>query len=76
MDRHVDFSHPAEVKPTLLWRMLVETGAIARQGLGYNARLCHLVRTEWQPDRAAERSPSLRRTIERIRDLAARNNPT
>jgi hypothetical protein len=40
-----------------------EKGAIARQGLGYNARLCHLVRTEWQPDRAAERSPSLRRAI-------------
>jgi hypothetical protein len=53
-----------------------ETGAMARQGLGYNARLCHLVRTEWQPDRAAERSPSLRRAIERIRDLASPKTTT
>jgi hypothetical protein len=47
-----------------------EPGAIARQGLGYNARLCDLIRTAWRPDRAAERSPSLRRAIERVKDLA------
>jgi len=46
-----------------------EEGAVARRGLGYNARLCHLVRTVWHPDRAAERSPSLRRSIDLIREL-------
>ena len=47
-----------------------QAGAIARQGLGYNLRLCGLVRTLWHPDRAAERSPSLRRAIGRFRELA------
>jgi hypothetical protein len=57
---------PKEVRRDLC----AEKGAIAIQGLGYNTRLCHLVGTEWQPDRAAERSPSLRRALERIRHLA------
>jgi len=39
-----------------------EAGSTARQGLGYNSRLVDLVRREWQPARAAERSPSLRVT--------------
>jgi hypothetical protein len=46
-----------------------EEGAIARQGLAYNTRLCELVRTSWRPERAAERSPSLLRAIDRIREL-------
>jgi hypothetical protein len=46
-----------------------EAGAIARQGLGYNARLSNLVREEWQPARAAVRSPSLHRTMGRLREL-------
>ncbi len=49
--------------------LLAEAGAIARQGLGYNHRLCDLVRSSWRPERAAERSPSLRRTILRIGEL-------
>jgi hypothetical protein len=47
-----------------------EEGAVARQGLGYNYRLCDMVRKSWRPDRAAQRSPSLRRTIDRISELA------
>jgi hypothetical protein len=49
--------------------LLPEPGAIASKGLGYNARLCEVVRASWQPRRAAERSPSLYRTIGRIREL-------
>jgi hypothetical protein len=63
--------HLAKYSPKEVRRDLcAEKGAIAIQGLGYNTRLCHLVGTEWQPDRAAGRSPSLRRALERIRHLA------
>jgi hypothetical protein len=47
-----------------------ESGSTARQGLGYNTRLVALVRNLWNPARAAERSPSLRRAIARISELA------
>jgi hypothetical protein len=47
-----------------------EPGAIAKQGLGYNRLLCDLVRASWCPRRAAERSPSLRRAMDRIQELA------
>jgi hypothetical protein len=57
--RHVGLTHRAE------------TGAIARQGLGCNSRLCELVRSSWRPQRAAERSPSLMRAMGRIRELIA-----
>lgn len=36
------------------------------QGLGYNARLTAWVNSEWNPQRAAERSPSLARTRLRL----------
>lgn len=36
-------------------------GRELRQGLGYNRRLAHWVKAEWNPARAAERSPSLHR---------------
>ena len=49
---------------------IAERGAIARQGVGYNARLCALIRETWNPHRAAERSPSLHRAIRRIGELA------
>lgn len=52
--------------------LLPEVGAIASQGLGYNSRLSELVRTSWDPDRAALRSPSLRRARVRLRELANR----
>lgn len=47
-------------------------GAIASQGLGFNSRLSDVIRTDWSPARAAERSPSLQRTRERLRQLAQR----
>jgi hypothetical protein len=52
--------------------LLPARGALAGQGLGYNARLCALVRSMWSPARAAELSPSLRRARERLSGLAKR----
>jgi hypothetical protein len=60
---------------TVRQALRAEPGAIARQGLGYNNHLCALVRASWRPERAAERSPSLQRTIARIRELVARADP-
>ena len=48
---------PREIRRDLL----VERGAIASQGIGYNRRLVNWVQTTWCPDRAAERSASLMR---------------
>jgi hypothetical protein len=45
------------------------SGAFARQGLGYNARLCMFVREMWNPDKAEARSESLRRARKRILEL-------
>jgi hypothetical protein len=36
------------------------------QGTGYNAQLADFVRRQWQPERAATRSPSLQRAINRM----------
>lgn len=47
-------------------------GSIASQGLGYNARLSDLIRRDWQPERAAHRSPSLQRARQRLKALAMR----
>jgi hypothetical protein len=52
--------------------LLPPEGAIASQGLGFNPRRGNLIRTDWSPARAAERSPSLRKTRERLRELAQR----
>jgi len=41
-----------------------------RQGVGYNARLTHWINSEWSPERAAERSPSLARARIRIQEAA------
>lgn len=51
--------------------LVSEKGSIASQGLGYNARLCTLVRQRWSPILAAERSPSLARTRLRLREFSA-----
>lgn len=48
---------PREVREDLA----VMKGAVASQGIGYNSRMSDWVRTQWSPERAAERSPSLRR---------------
>lgn len=53
---------PREVRVDLC----AASGAVAKQGLGYNARLCRFVREMWSPDRAEHRSESLRRARRRI----------
>lgn len=52
--------------------LVATEGALSSQGLGYNARLCHMVRQDWQPARAAERSPSLAKARMRLSELADR----
>ncbi len=46
-------------------------GAIARQGVAYNARLCGFVQDNWDPQRAASKSMSLQRCRHRLSELAA-----
>lgn len=52
--------------------LVKEAGSLASQGLGYNARLTELVRTHWDPGRAAQRSPSLARARQSLANLAQR----
>lgn len=59
---------PRDVRSDLLPR----PGAIASQGLGYNARLGDFVHNTWDPERAAINSGSLRRALDRLKDLARR----
>lgn len=40
--------------------LVAERGSVARQGLGYNKRLSAFVIEKWDPEAAADRSPSLR----------------
>lgn len=51
---------------------VVQRGAVASQGVGYNRLLSSWVQSEWSPERAAQRSPSLRRTRDRLREFALR----
>lgn len=46
------------------------TGAVASQDIGYNRRLTAWVGSNWSPERAAQRSPSLQRTREHLKELA------
>jgi hypothetical protein len=50
-------------------------GAMASQGIGYNARLTRWVQSHWQPHRASECSPSLQRARIRLQELARRVGP-
>lgn len=50
--------------------LVISAGTVARQGLGYNARLTDFVRSIWNPERAAQRSTSLARTRRRLALLA------
>ncbi|MDO8441736.1 MAG: DUF4276 family protein [Polaromonas sp.] len=52
--------------------LVADAGAIASQGIGYNARLSHLVATVWSPERAALRSRSLHRARIRLSELVQR----
>lgn len=49
--------------------LLVQRGAIASQGLGYNRRLCEFVADRWDIDHAAANSGSLRRAVARLKAL-------
>ncbi len=51
--------------------LLPERGSIARQGLGYNARLTTFVRELWDPERARQRSQSLHRAMLALSALSA-----
>lgn len=55
--------------------LLIRQGANASQGLGYNARLGAVVRKNWSPSRAAERSPSLARTRKRLQEFVVARGP-
>lgn len=52
-----------------------QPGVIASQGLGYNNALVEFVRRTWSPHRAAQRSNSLARTRQRLRELAGPVSP-
>lgn len=41
-------------------------GSVSAQGLGYSARLAAFARQSWDLERAAARSPSLRRALDRL----------
>jgi len=58
---------PREVR----FDLVKQDGAMASQGIGYNACLSDWIRATWSPGRAAKLSPSLRRTRERLRSRAA-----
>ena len=65
----------AEYAPRAVRLDLIKvSGSISSQGIGYNARLTDLIKAEWSPERAAQRSPSLERARRRIGELAARVN--
>lgn len=51
--------------------LVADAGAIAAQGLGYNAMLCEFVRSYWDPSRAVARSNSLARARVRLSELAS-----
>jgi hypothetical protein len=53
--------------------LLPEPGAPTPQGLGYNDRLCRVVRECWDPERAAKSSASLAKARRRLLQLAERH---
>jgi hypothetical protein len=52
--------------------LIKASGAVASQGIGYNARLADFVAKSWNPMRAANRSPSLQKAIVRLQELGQR----
>ena len=59
---------PRAVKDDLIARR----GAVAKQGVGYNRHLVDWVQSDWSPERAAARSPSLLRARNALRETANR----
>ncbi len=54
--------------------MLPQSGAIASVGIGYNARMCAFVSKVWDPRRASQKSDSLRRACNRLKQWAAQDS--
>ncbi|WP_172424461.1 DUF4276 family protein [Vandammella animalimorsus] len=52
--------------------LIAETGAVAKQGIGYNNCLVKWMKAKWCPQRAAERSPSLARARRALNQAAER----
>lgn len=52
--------------------LVAERKAMASQGIGYNRRLTELIRSAWDPERAAERSPSLARARRHLARVAGK----
>jgi hypothetical protein len=50
--------------------LIVQTGAVASQGLGYNQRMCDFIQSKWSPNQASLRSDSLRRARIRLRHFS------
>jgi hypothetical protein len=59
----------AKAKREIRENLIVTRGAIAAQGVGYNAVLTNFVEQTWDPDRAILNSPSLRKACDRLRSL-------
>lgn len=57
-------------KRSIRSELISSRGAIASQGLGYNRVLAQYVDTLWDIARAADRSPSLRRAVDRLGAIA------
>lgn len=49
--------------------MIAKKGALAIQGVGYNTILGDFIRTSWSPQRAQERSKSLKKAFTRINEF-------
>lgn len=49
--------------------LLKVTNGNLTQGLGYNARLTAWINSEWSPERAADRSPSLAKARSRLKEV-------
>lgn len=52
--------------------LIAGANSVSSQGIGYNARLSALVKNRWSPAKAATRSESLARAIQRLDELSRR----
>jgi hypothetical protein len=64
---------PAQLRRDMIFR--TRSGQLKRAS-GYNAQLQQFVADAWDPDRAAERSPSLVRALARLKAWHATMSPT
>ncbi len=59
----------ANAKREIRANLIATRGAIATQGIGYNAVLTHFVDQIWDPERASLNSPSLRKACDKLKSL-------